>query len=122
MKTSYFSKSAATPGAICISRYPPKFWSSLCYKKLAPADYMIRQPSFEKTRQLYYEKVLGVLDPEIVYAELVSISEPYEPILLCYEEKRSECHRGFVSEWFKTSLDITVEEVGEDKSPQMRLF
>jgi len=57
-----------------------------------------------------------------VYEELVSMTAPYEPILLCFEKEKSECHRSLVSYWLESCLEIRIKEIDEVFDPQVRLF
>ena len=122
MMTSYFGKSGNTPGAISISLYPPKWWSSHTYPPLAPTRDMLRISDFDEYRRMYWIRVLGNLDPDVVYEELVSMTAPYEPILLCFEKEKSGCHRSLVSYWLESCLEIRIKEIDEVFDPQVRLF
>lgn len=123
MKTSYFAKSGNVPGAVSISLYPPKWWTSHTYSALAPSRDIIHLSDFEEYRRKYWIRVLGKLDPEVVYEELVAMTAPYEPILLCFEKNKSGCHRSLVAYWLESCLDIPqIKEIDEVFDPQVRLF
>ena len=82
------------------------------YLKLAPFG-VLGEEDWGVYRELYYKRILGRLDPKKVYRELLELTDPYTPVLLCYEPPREgySCHRWLVAEWMKTA-GIEVEEFG----------
>lgn len=127
MKTSYFSKADNVPGAISIARFPPKWSVAKKYPRLAPTPDLIHVVDMVQYSRLYTLRVLARLDPEEVYEELVDIADPYEPILLCFEKDRNDCHRAIVADWFERYLDVKVKEYGSSNrdssgTVQMELF
>jgi hypothetical protein len=122
MKTSYFAKSSGNPGAISIALYPPKGSKMRSYKDLAPTSDMIRMTNIEQYSRLYNLRILSKLDPNTVYTDLCELVEPNEPVLLCFEKSRFNCHRGLVSEWFALTIGIQVDELMDAPDEQRKLF
>lgn len=84
------------------------------YSKLAPGPWF-NSVSYERYCELYGE-MLGRLDPKQVYAELVALVAPEEPVLLCWEVPpfsvpQNWCHRRLVAVWFEETLGIKVPEL-----------
>ncbi len=82
------------------------------YLKLAPFG-VLGEEDWGVYRELYYSRILGRLDPKRVYRELLELTNPYTPVLLCYEPPKEgyNCHRWLVAEWMKAA-GIEVEEFG----------
>jgi len=116
MKTSYFTKyfiECKGIGGVSIARSSPKWYTGLCYIELAPPWKLIRyyknssNSQFIKEQQYtvqYNELVLNKLDPHKVYKELIYLTEPNEPILLCWEKEGEFCHRHLVTDWLMRNI------------------
>jgi len=113
LSTSYFAKSARTPGAVSIARFPPKWYAGPRYVQLAPLPEMLRIGNWEEYRMRYREEILAPLDPDEVLAELAVLAGGPDIILLCFEKDRSHCHRGLVAEWFREKRGLPVPELGD---------
>jgi len=50
--------------------------------------------------KIYNEVRLKKLDPDIVYKDLLEITDGRIPILMCYEKPVNFCHRQIVADWF----------------------
>ena len=74
--------------------YPKLFLS-----KQLVLDYKANKISQEEYTKIYIENVLNKLNVHDTYNELISLSIPKNPVLLCYE-KTGFCHRNLVMKWF----------------------
>jgi hypothetical protein len=99
--TSYFARSAKTPGAVSIARFPPKWYTGARYLPLAPAPEMLKIQDWDEYRRRYREEILSVLDPDTVLRELENLGAGNNVVLLCFEKDRAHCHRGLVAEWLR---------------------
>lgn len=83
------------------------------YPKLSPNSWFnsVTPPEYER---LYADEVLSRLDPERVVDDLLVLAEGRVPTLVCYETPNEPtwCHRGLISRWLKTTLDLDVFEFG----------
>ena len=118
MCTSYFARSAKTPGSVSIARFPPTWYTGACYLPLAPAPEMLKIRDRDEYRRRYREEILANLDPDTVLRELESLGAGHDIVLLCFEKDRTHCHRGLVAEWFHEIRGITVPERGTDTTTQ----
>ena len=116
MKTaSYFTYTG--PGRIGISVWPPRNCPAgyRLYRALAPRRDMLKldQATY---RRIFFDEILGKLDPEKVVRDLKSLAVSHEPVLLCFEKPpftaRNWCHRRLVAEWFQETLGLDVPEIG----------
>ena len=114
--TSYFSNiKNLNVVPISISGNPPKGYSGLEYKKLAP-KYSFFKIWKETGDNNYYirhfnQDVLDKLDANIVYKELEELSEGKDIALICYEKPEDFCHRHLVNEWLQKNNIVTEGEV-----------
>lgn len=105
--TSYFAKLKKLPAdliPISISIYPPKGWSGLQYKKLAPSASILsdwkRDGDCKRYIDRYMNEILSKLDPIRVASDLQSLAgEGKDIVLVCYEKSEDFCHRHLVAEW-----------------------
>jgi hypothetical protein len=116
--TSYFARSAKTPGAVSIARFPPKWYTGSRYLPLAPEPEMLKIKDWDEYKRRYREDVLANLDPGQVLRDLESLCAGHDIILLCFEKERTHCHRGLVAEWFLERMGIRVPELGADPTLQ----
>ena len=118
MKTASFIAYKG-PGRVCIARWAPRGTPAgfRIYKLLAPRRDMLKLEC-EPYRRIYFEDILGKLDPQQVSDDLHELAGDAEPVLLCWEKQadieagKTYCHRHMVAEWFKAHLDIDVPEIG----------
>ena len=128
MKTSSF-RSYTGPGRVSIARFAPRGHPKgyRVYSRLAPGEWF-NKVSIDEYCRLYGE-LLERLDPKQVYAELVALTAPEEPVLLCYEVPpfsapqlipaagldqigpKNWCHRRLVAVWFKQTIGVDVAEL-----------
>jgi hypothetical protein len=128
VKTSSF-RTYTGPGRISIARFAPRNHPKgyRVYSKLAPGPWF-NSVSIDEYCRLYGQ-LLDALDPKRVYAELVALVAPKEPVLLCYEVppftapqpipqagleqigRSNWCHRRLVAVWFKETIGIDVPEL-----------
>jgi len=117
MKTASFFAYTG-PGRISIARFAPRNTPAgfRIYKPLAPGPWF-NSVSEETYRELYFAQ-LAELDASAVVGDLLHLAAGSEPVLLCYERVKeiaagkTYCHRHMVAEWFKTTLDLDVPEIG----------
>lgn len=57
-----------------------------------------------------YVELLGRLDPQEVWDDLHRLAGGAEPVLLCFERDRCDCHRGLVADWLCEELGVEVAE------------
>lgn len=116
MKTSNFANIAklvkANEPYAGISLYPPSWYVGPDLKSLAPTPELFHAHS-RLTQQQYKEQyqrdVLGRLDPEKTYNDIVS-KYGDSIVLLCFEKPGDFCHRRLVAEWFEEKLQVEVPE------------
>ena len=106
--TTYFGNLRNIPKEIVpvsITRYPPKGWSGLSYKKLSPTADLLRDMKsglipIEEYVYRYTQDTLGVLTQDGVIEDLVSLTSGAPEIaLVCYEKPPQFCHRQIVAAW-----------------------
>jgi hypothetical protein len=128
VKTSSF-RTYTGPGRVSIARYAPRRHPAgyRVYAKLAPGPWF-NSVGVDEYCHLY-GAILANLDPKQVYAELVALIAPEEPVLLCWEVppftapqpipaagleqigRSNWCHRRMVAVWFKETIGIDVPEL-----------
>jgi len=120
MKTaSYFTYTG--PGRIGISIGAPRRCPAgyRLYRTLAPRRDMLSM-ALEPYRRIYFDEILGKLDPEKVNRDLHSLAVSHEPVLLCFERppftEQNFCHRRMVAEWLEKHLGVEVPEIGDQES------
>ena len=115
MFTGYFALVKKYPQNlrfISIARFN-RFWKGEKYISLAPPPELLKIEDEKLYTQLYYERVLKLLDPEKVYADLGE-----NTVLLCFEKwadvkvGKTFCHRRIVAKWFEDNIPgLKVDEV-----------
>ena len=128
VKTSSF-RTYTGPGRISIARFAPRGHPAgyPVYSKLAPGPWFNKVSIDEYCR--LYGQILAGRDPQRTYDELVALTAPAEPVLLCYEVppfsapqpipqaglttigRQNWCHRRLVAVWFQETLGIEVAEL-----------
>lgn len=110
--TSYFGKAKkmkmANIEAICISRYPPKFFFGQSLSMLAPTGAMLRMTDEQYNAE--FDRILARLDPQQVYDKIKTLSGGRDVALCCFEKAGDFCHRHIVAEWLNRHLDLGIEE------------
>jgi len=119
MRTSYFSNIKNVTKPISIAAGAPRWYVGAQYMRLAPKydtlkDYKSGKIDKDQYTKEYHEKVLNLLDADVIYAYLTSIYNE-EVTLLCWEKPGQFCHRNLVAKWFKDQLDIDITELGQDE-------
>ena len=117
MYTTFFENVSKLPiyiVPISIAIKPPKDWSGLQYRALAPKEEFFYKWREKRDNEYYIEhfhsKVLENLDAKTVVEELKRLADGYDSIaLVCYEEPRKFCHRNLVSRWL-SQYGYEVEE------------
>jgi hypothetical protein len=111
MKTSSWFKYFGE-GRIGISRGLPRRVPAgyRIYRKLAPGPWFNSVDAAEYERRFQAE-ILAPLDPRQVWGELHALVAPHEPVLLCFERDREDCHRLIVARWFEEALGVKIEEM-----------
>jgi hypothetical protein len=128
MKTSSFFTYQGL-GRISIARFAPRRTPAgyRVFQPLAPGRWF-KEVSAARYRELYFEEILGALDPKETLAKLHELSAGAEPVLLCWEQPPltadNWCHRRMAAEWFEKALGIEVPELEPAATPstQTSLF
>lgn len=113
--TSYFSN-AKKLGAnnieiIGISLYPPKWFTGVSIKSLAPSYSIFKYSNTEEEYTARFKaEVLSRLDAKSIYERIKSFSNGKDVALCCFEKPYEFCHRHLVAEWLNANLGIDVEE------------
>jgi hypothetical protein len=80
------------------------------YRPLEPATReMLHMP--DGTWQAAYREQLAALDPRQVWDDLHQLAGGADPILLCFERDRCDCHRALVAAWLSEALGVEVPEL-----------
>lgn len=77
---------------------PRHYKPMLTYGILCPTWAMVKA---NYTEQEYFDKILKKLSAAEVKKDLELFAKGKDIVLLCYEKNPLECHRSFVSNWFK---------------------
>lgn len=98
---------------ISIARSAPRGQSGFkVYRQLAPGKWFSSVDP-ETYRRLYFDEVLGRLNPKQVVTELTAMAEGNPTLaLLCWETAfdKKYCHRAYVSQWLHDKLGLEVVE------------
>ena len=124
--TSYFSNAkrleAAGVRVIGISLFPPKWFTGISMKQVAPtySIFTARGLSDEQYEKRFNREVLAKVDVWNFYQLLERFSGGQDVALCCFEKDRKDCHRLLVAEWLQRGLGIEVPEWGaeEEEKPQ----
>jgi hypothetical protein len=115
MKTSSFRLYAGA-GRISIARDARRVVPGFrVYRPLAPGPWF-NSVGYDEYSRLYAE-ILARLDPQQTFDELVALTAPHEPILMCWEAQRQapdgaqRCHRLQVARWLEAALGVEVPEL-----------
>jgi hypothetical protein len=102
------------PGRISIARgarrVPGGF--RVC-KALAPGPWF-KSVDEATYRRLYFDELLGRLDPAETWETLHRLAGEAAPVLMCWEtllRPGEWCHRRLVAEWFRDRLGYVVDEL-----------
>lgn len=125
--TSYFAGLKNLPADIVpigISRYPPKWYNGISYKKLAPTGDMLRLSIPEYHPR--FEAILRALDPKQVAKEIEQLSKGKDCALICFERPGDFCHRHMVGNWLNFNgvfvQEFNAKEHGQKYAAQSALF
>lgn len=108
--TTYFANIGKMPESIVpvsITVFPPKGYTGLQYKDLAPTPDLLRRWKLEQDEEYYEktfsEKVLNHCEAKKVFSDLQSLSGGKDVALVCYEKPSDFCHRHLVARWLTES-------------------
>ena len=115
--TSYFAKIKDLPEnivPISISAKPPRGYTGLQFKKLAPTYNILMEWKKTGDTEAYIEEyddvILCCFKPHKIVAELMAmIPEDKEIALVCFEKSEDFCHRHLVAEWLRNAGYDCVE-------------
>ncbi len=115
MKTCSWHRAGAIAGRVGICRGTPRGAPAgyrMC-RTIAPTREMLALPpgEFEPA----YQALLDQLDAAEVWREIHEFAGPNEPIILCFEADRRDCHRLQVARWFERELGLVVDELGAEE-------
>ena len=118
--TSYFAKIRSLPEnvePVSIALWPPKWYSGLQYRKLAPTKEILdnwrRNKNKENYIRAYRDRVLNHLNPDNVVRELHTLTNKPDIALLCFEKPGIFCHRHLVAYWLNNHGIECLEWQGE---------
>jgi uncharacterized protein (DUF488 family) len=114
LSTSYFAQAKKLRDRgitiVSIALFPPRYYSGLKYKVLAPARDMLHLEGEAYVRRYY--ALLSGLDPWQIIEDIESLTgHAGEVALLCYEKPGELCHRRLVAEWLHEKTGTDVEEI-----------
>ena len=120
--TSYFANGAKLSKAglmmIGIAVYPPKWFTGLSNKYVAPTwDILHNSKSEEDYVQRFNSEVLAHRDPKVFLSAIEKMSNGKDVALCCFEKPNEFCHRHLVAKWLNEKLGLQVEEFGVSKNP-----
>ncbi|MCM1090059.1 MAG: DUF488 domain-containing protein [Muribaculum sp.] len=111
--TSYFANLKNIPDSIVpisVSRRPPKGYSGLEYKILAPSSALLSEWHRNHNEDDYrfkFAQQLVSLDASKILDVLGYISNGHDVVLVCYEGPSKFCHRHLIAEWLnKHGYDV----------------
>lgn len=113
--TSYFSN-AKRLGAngieiVGIALYPPKWFTGVSIKSLAPSYSIFKYSSTqEEYIARFKSEILSKLDAKSTYERIKSFSNGKDVALCCFETPHEFCHRHLVAEWLNNELGLQIEE------------
>lgn len=111
MKTASWKAAGAAAGRVGISRGTPRGAPAgyRMYRRIAPTREMLALPpgEFEPA----YQALLDELDAAEVWSEIHALAAPHQPIILCFEADRRDCHRSQVAAWLERELGQVVDEL-----------
>lgn len=113
--TSYFAMLKKIPSdivPISIAISTPKWYTGLCYKKIAP-DYQTvekykKDGNITEYKKEYWNKIKHLTVQGIV-KDLEKISKGKDVVLLCYEKSEDFCHRHLIAKWFEKENIVVTE-------------
>ena len=117
--TSYFSNAnrlgAAGVKQIGISLFPPKWFTGVSMKQVAPTMTLFKSTwlNDEQYERRFRQEVLSKVDAWDFYQRLERVSDGKDVALCCFEKDRKDCHRKLVAEWLERELGIEVPEFEE---------
>lgn len=119
IKVSYFSSKAAREHKVSIAKWPPRFWKGERATKFAPSN--PKAPDWEsaylRDLRMRFPNGFGLKE----YLEEIEATTP-NPILCCYEQNPSECHRCILAKYVYEHLKIDLEEWSNNGPKQCSLL
>lgn len=123
--TGYFGNARAYKEAglvlIGIAVSPPRWFTGLHYKALAPRRDMLRMS--EREYRVQFEAILRSLNPHQVGHDLKNLTGGRDGVLLCFESLHRSgewCHRQHVAEWLNKA-GYNIQEWVKPADPQESL-
>ncbi len=109
---------------ISVSKGKPKFFNpDHSYSPFMPTWEMVKMYCSESE---YFLSNLRTLNAKEVQKHFETISKGKDIVLLCYEKNPKECHRSYISNWFKRNgIECNEYELQSNekiKDPQLSLF
>lgn len=102
MQTGNYKKCGKLENAVSISIGTPKYFTGEHATELKPTWSMVKSG-------YSYEEYVEFLKKRNVKA--VDVLKKYkDKIVLCYEDEREKCHRGYLARWIKEECNVDVEE------------
>lgn len=118
MKTASFFTYTG-PGRVSIARWVPRGTPAgfRVYRHLNPTAPMLKMARADY--EPLYQAILSKLDPRQVADDLHRLTDPHEPVLLCWERppftQSNWCHRRMVAKWFERGLGVEVAEMEQGR-------
>ncbi len=111
--TSYFANLKNIPDyiiPISVCRRPPKGYTGLEYKVLAPSTKLLSEwhrNNNESNYRFEFARQLVSLDVSRILDVLNYMSDGHDVVLVCYEGPSKFCHRHLIAEWLnKHGYDV----------------
>lgn len=123
--TSYFAnvknlrKESIVP--IGIALYPPRWYSGLNLRKVAPTESILRTKDLDEYTQRYKNEILSHLNVQSFVEELNRLTQGRDVALCCYEKPGDFCHRNLLAEKLRECGYEVEEFVSAEEKCQLSL-